>query len=150
MNEQQPASVTRAIRMLLGLVALGAVTTVLAIALRDDLTRAWSVGHPVDSSIEPPSFVPVAVVLFIVFAGLSLVLVPFFRVGQNWARFSIVGTVVFIALATLAGMRTHPPTAFLIVSVASLLVDAVLLFFLLHRDTSAFIRRGSQIAPTDA
>lgn len=150
MGDQQPASVARAIQMLLGLLALGGVTAVLTIALRDDLTRSWEQGHPVDSTIKPLSFVPVVIVLFIVFAGLLLVLVPFFRVGHNWARFSIAGMVAFIAVATLAAMRTSPPTTFLVLSIASLLIDAALMFFLWHRDTNAYIRGAWQHSSADA
>lgn len=147
---ERPASVTRAIRMLLGLVALAGVTALLSILLRDDLLRSWTVGQPVDSSIKPPSFVPVAIVLFVVFAGLSLVLVPFFSSGHNWARFSIAAMVVFVVVSTLAGMRTDPPTVFLIISVVSFLVDAALMFYLWHRDTNAYLRGSSHGSHVDA
>lgn len=149
MSEQQPASVTRAIQMLLGLMVLGGLTTVLVVVLRDDVTRTLAAGRSTDADLQPLSFVPVAVVLFIVFAGLSLVLVPFFRVGHNWARFSIAGLVAFVALATLAGMRTDPPTVFLVLAAVSLLIDAVLMFFLWHRDTNAYVRGAWQASPAD-
>ena len=37
-------------------------------------------------------------------------------------------------------LRTSPPTLFLLVSVVAVGLDLALLFFLWHRDTSAYIR----------
>jgi protein-S-isoprenylcysteine O-methyltransferase Ste14 len=137
---QQPPSVTLAVRLVVGLVVLGAVVTVLTIVQRDELVEAWSVGHPAGSSIQPPAFVPVAIVLYIVVAGLVLVLIPFLRTAHNWARWSLVAMVLIIALSTLACLRTDPPALFVVCSVASLPLDAAILYFLMHRDTSAFLR----------
>lgn len=149
MSEQRPASVTLAIRMLMGLMALAGLATVLVVVLRDEVTRTLAAGRSTDADLQPLSFVPVVVVLFIVFAGLLLVLVPFFRVGHNWARFSIAGLVAFVALTALAGMRTDPPTVFLVLAVVSLLIDAALMFFLWHRDTNAFFRGAWQASSVD-
>ncbi len=136
----QPHSVNLAVRLLLGLVALGAVVTVLTVFQRQELVKAWSAGHPADSSIQPLTFVPVVIVLYIVFAGLLLVLVPFLRTGHAWARWCLVGMVATIALSTLASLRTDPPLLFVVCAVASLPLDGALLYSLLHRDTSAFLR----------
>ena len=124
---QQPPSVTLAVRLLVGLVVLGAAVTVLTVVQRDELIEAWSVGHPAESSIQPPAFVPVAIVLYIVLAGLILVLVPFLHTAHNWARWSLVAMVLMIALSTLAGLRTDPPVLFVVFSLASLPLDAAIL-----------------------
>lgn len=137
---QQPRSLVLAVRLLLGLIALGAVVTILTAVQRDALIRAWSVGHPSDSSIQAPAFVPVAIVLFVVYAGLMLVLLPFLRGGYNWARWALFALVAIIVLATLAALRTDPPALFVVCSVASLPLNAAILYFLAHRDTTAFLR----------
>lgn len=137
---QQPRSLVLAVRLLLGLVALGAVVTVLTAVERDALIRAWSVGHPSDSSIQAPAFVPVAVVLYVVYAGLMLVLLPFLRGGYNWARWAQFSLVVIIVISTLAALRTAPPTLFVVCSIASLPLNAAILYLLVHRDTHAFMR----------
>lgn len=136
---QQPSSVTLAVRLTVGLVVLGAAVTVLTVVQRDELIEAWSVGHPTDSSIQPPAFVPVAIVLYVVLAGLILVLVPFLRTAHNWARWSLVAMVLMVALSTLACLRTDPPVLFVVFSLASLPLDAAILYALLHRDTSTFV-----------
>jgi predicted membrane channel-forming protein YqfA (hemolysin III family) len=82
----------------------------------------------------------VAIVLFIVFAALAGVLVMFVRDAHSWARISLSVLVAFMAVATLAGLRTDPPVLFLVLALASAVLDAALLFFLWHRDTSTYIR----------
>jgi hypothetical protein len=154
MSRQQPGSVTNAIRLLMGLVALSGLTVLLTILLRDDLVRSWADGNEAareilqqggldaldQSSIHVPAFVPVAVVMFVVFALLVGVLVMFFRDGHDWARLSLGALVLFTAVGWLAWLRTGPPAPFVVISVLSIVLDLVLLVFLWHRDTSAFIR----------
>lgn len=136
---QRPTSVVRAVRLLLGLAVLGALTSVLVVIFRDEMA-AWSVGYRADSAIKTPAFVPVALVLYVVMAGLVLSLVQFLRSAHNWARWSLVALVVFVALATLGGLRTGPPTIFVVVSIGSLLLDAAILYFLVHQDTGRYVR----------
>jgi hypothetical protein len=154
MSRQQPGSVTNATRALVGLVALSGVTALLTIVFRDDLVRSWADGNDAareileqggldaldESSLHVPAFVPVAIVLFIVFAGLVGVLLMFFRDGHEWARLSLSVLVLFTALASLSSLRTDPPTVFLVVSAVSIALDLALLVLLWHRDTSAYLR----------
>lgn len=134
---EQRTAVKRATWAVLGLVAVGAVGSVLAVVLRDELVAAWSVGHPVDSAIQPPSFVPVVVVLYVTFASLMLVLLALLRSGQNWARHCLAGLVVFLAVGTLATLRTGPPPLFVGFAALSLVLDAVTVFLLWHPATGA-------------
>lgn len=137
---QHPTSVTRAIQLLLGLLVAGAVVTVLVVVFRDDLDEAWSAGHPADSAIKPLEFVPVTIVLYVVMALLILTLIPFFRTGANWARHSLAAMVLVIVLSTVAVLRTDPPTLFVVLSIASLVLDALLLVYLWHPHTSRYMR----------
>ncbi len=137
---QQPTSVTRAIQLLFGLLVAGLGVTVLVVVFRDDLDEAWSAGHPADSAIEPLDFVPVAIVLYVVVALLMLTLIPFFRAGANWARFSLVAMVLMIAISTVAVLRTGPPTLFVVLGICSLVLEAVFLAFLWHPETARYMR----------
>ena len=150
MSRQQQRSVSGATWVLGGLVALSGLTALLTVLMRDDLVRAWAEGHPDETGVKPPSFVPVAIVLFVVFALLAGVLTMFLRSGHNWARISLTVLVGFMAVATLAGLRTEPPTLFMAVSLISVVLDVMLLFFLWHRDTSAYIRNAWLAAHSDA
>jgi hypothetical protein len=160
MTQQQPASLTWALRMLSAVVALGAVVTVLMVLLRDQLVRSWAEGRPdlrrvlrtqgldavKDGEVHVPAFVPVALVLFVVVAGLVWVLAAFLRGGYPWARVALTVTLFFLAVGTIAGLRTGAPGTFMALSVVSFPIEAAAAYFLWHRDTSAFLR-GSWRAP---
>lgn len=138
----RPDSITRAIWLVRGLVAVGAVVTVLVVVFWDQLVAAWSAGHPPGSSIQQPVFVPVVIVSYLTIGGLLLTLLPFLRGGHDWARWSLVATVVLIVLATVGGLRTSPPTVFVLCGAVSLVYNAVILFSLLRPDTHRFLRGG--------
>jgi hypothetical protein len=137
---------TRVGQALLALVVLGAVAAVLTVVLEDQLVESWAAGSPVRiegleaDTIRPPAFVPVAVTLFVVLAALLGVLHLFVREGHGWARPALAVLVVGLAFAVVAGLRTEPPTVFVVLSLVSLVLDAAVLFFLWRRDTSAYLR----------
>ena len=143
MGRQRPASVTSAIRTQLALIGVGAVTTLLTVVQEDELVRIWLSRHP--TGIEPPVFVPVAVVLFFTFALLAAVLVVFFRGGHGSARVALTVLAGFILLTMIAVLRLDPPVLFVALAVLSALLDLVLVFFLWHKDTSEFLR-GAALA----
>lgn len=145
---ERPTSVNRAIQLLFVLVAIGLAVTVLVVVFSDDLEEAWSEGHPADSAIEPLEFVPVVIVLYIVIALLVLTLIPLFRSGANWARWSLGSIVAMVALSTVAVIRTEPPTLFVVLSIAGLVLDAAIMLFLWHPDTSRYLRE--EAAAVDA
>jgi len=154
MSDQQPASLVWAQRALWAIVALGLVTTVLMVVLRDELIRTWAEGRRdlrrvlntqgldgvKNGEVHVPAFVPVAVVMFVVMALLIWVLVMFVRSGYGWARMSLTFTLVFLAIGTIGALRTGAPAVFMVLSVASFPLEAVAIYFLWHKDTSAYLR----------
>jgi O-antigen/teichoic acid export membrane protein len=143
MGRQRPGSVTSAIRAQLALVGVAGLTTLLTIVQRDELVRDWSARHP--TGIDPPAYVPVAVVLFVTFALLAAVLLVFFRGGHGSARASLAVLAGLVLLGMVAVLRLDPPVLFVVLAVISALLDVVLLYFLWHRDTSEFLR-GAALA----
>ena len=87
-----------------------------------------------------PAFIPVALVLFVVVALLIWVLAAFLRGGYGWARMSLTVTLFFLAVGTIAGLRTGAPATFMVLSVASFPIEAAAAYFLWHKDTSAYLR----------
>src|SRR3954454_13679492 len=160
MDAHHPASLTWARRMLAALVALGALVTVLIVVLRDQLIRTWAQGRPdtrkvlrtqgldavKNGEVHVPAFIPVALVLFVVVALLIWVLAAFLRGGYGWARMSLTVTLFFLAVGTIAGLRTGAPATFMALSIASFPIEAAAAYFLWHRDTSAYLR-GTWSAP---
>lgn len=156
MKGQVPGSVTTAIWLLRAVVAWSGLTALLTYVFRDDLVLAWARGNRAaqaildegglaalrESSINIPNFVPLAIVLFIVFAGLTAVLVVFFRGGHAWARLAITALVVFVAFSTAVGLGRDLPGLFVGLSAVALALNVVLLVFLWHKDTSDYLRVG--------
>lgn len=153
MTGQPPTTVTRATQVLFGLLGLGAVAAVLSVVLEDDLIRSWAEDNPSvrktlraggleavrESSVHIPAFAPVAVVLFVVLAGLALVFIAFFRAGHSWARTCLAVLIAFTALGTIAGLQTVPPTIFVVFAGLSLVIEAVLVALLFHPATTAYL-----------
>jgi hypothetical protein len=146
MGRQRPGSVTSAIRAQLALVGVAGLATLLTIVERDELVRAWTDRHP--TGIDPPDFVPVAIVLFITFGLLAAVLMVFFRAGHGSARVALTVLAGFFLLAMIAVLRLDPPVLFIVLAVLSGLLDLVLLFFLWRKDTSEFLRGAALAAHT--
>ena len=146
MTRQQPRSMQRVGQVLLALLGLGALVAVLTVVLRQDLVDAWAAGNEVRieglaaNTISPPAFVPVAITLFVVLALLLGVLYMFVRAGHNWARLALSVLMALLVFATVAGLRTGPPTVFVVLSLLSLVLDVAVLVLLWHRDTSAYMR----------
>jgi hypothetical protein len=149
----RPSSVVRAMRLNWLLLVLGAFTTALTVVLNDALIRAWAQGRSdmrriletqglqaiKDGAVRPPAFVPVAIVLFIVVALLVWMLVVFLGHGVGWARWSLTLLLFFTGVATVAGIRTGPPTIFVVLASVSIAVAAVAIVLLWHPDTSRYV-----------
>jgi hypothetical protein len=154
MSVRHPASVSWASRLLAALVALGAVVTLLIVVLQDELIRSWAQGRPdtrkvlrtggldavKDGEVHVPQFIPVALTLFVVVALLIWVLTAFLRSGYGWARIALTITLFFLAVGTIAGLRTGAPATFMVLSVASFPIEAAAAYFLWHKDTGDFLQ----------
>ena len=139
MTQDRPASVQAAVLLTWTLVALWGVTCVLAVVFKDELRDAWESGRIDAGSVKPPAIVPVTVVMLIVVALVAAVLIEFFRARHGWARTALTVTVVLMGFSTAATLKIGPPALFVVLSVASLLLQVGLLVALWRRDTTAFL-----------
>lgn len=140
MSGQRPGPVVLGIWLLAAMIVLSGVTALLTVVLEDELIADWAQGKADVGSVEPPSFVPVAIVMFVVLAALAGVLAMFFREGYPWSRAALTGLVLLIALATLAGLHSGPPALFVVLTLVGLVLDGVLLVCLWHPETTAYVR----------
>lgn len=131
-----PPATVMAIRLLRAMVVFTGVSALLIVAFRGALVRAWEVRN----GTEMPSFVPVAVVLFIVFAALIEVLLVFLREGHGWSRLALTVLVAFAAYVAVIGLVRSLPTLFVALSALALVLCAALLYYLWHSDTSDYLR----------
>jgi hypothetical protein len=154
MGRQRPRTVSRAVLVQWLLVAVSGLLTLLTVLMREDLLRAWVDSNATareivgegglealdQSAISVPSFAPVAVVSFVVYGLLAWVLAVLFSEGHGWARWSLV----LLAASHLFGMvviwRAGPPAAFLVLVVVGVLLDLLVGWLLLQRETADWIR----------
>ena len=153
LRRQVPASVANALRVLVAIVLVSAATALLTWVQRDEVILSWAKGNPsaqeilasggldaLRESAIVPKFVPLAVVSFVVFLLLAMVLAAFLVDGHGWARLVLTLLALFGALVAALGLLNHLPTLFVVLSSVSIVLDAVLVFFLWRRDTSAYLR----------
>lgn len=138
MGRQLPAAVTNAIRAQVLLVAVSGLIAALTVVRSDALVATWNARQ--SSDVAAPEFAPVAIVLFGTFALLVFVLLAFFRGGHEAARVSLLGLAAFFLFTMYVLVRQQPPTEFVVMGLVSAAIDLVLVWFLLHRDTTAFLR----------
>lgn len=153
MSRHLPGSIVNSLRVLALMVAVSGVITVLIWLRSDEIILAWSRGNPsaqeilATGGIEAlrehqivPGFLAVAVVAFVGFALLALVLAAFLVGGHGWARLSLTATAGTGALVAAVCLDNHLPTLFVVLSLVVLLLGLVLVFFLWHRDTTRYLR----------
>lgn len=148
-----PGSITNALRSLLALVAVSGAAVLLIWVQHDDIIVTWAKGNPsaqeilasegMDTLREAaitPKFVPLALVLFIVFAVLVGVLAAFLADGHGWSRNVLTATSIFGILVALLSVTHGLPTALVVLSAVFFLSCVALLFFLWRRDASDYLR----------
>lgn len=150
---EKPGSITNAVRSLLALIVVSGAAVLLTWLQQDEIVLAWAQGNSSaqeilatggidalrDSAIVP-KFVPLALVSFVVFVGLAVVLGAFLVDGHGWARLVLTGTSFFGLLVSLLGLNHDLPAAFVVISALFLVFCLTLVFFLWRRDTSTYLR----------
>lgn len=153
MRRQVPASVAHALRVLFAIVLVSAVTALLTWVQRDEVILSWAKGNPTAQELLAsggiellredaivPKFVPLAVVSFVVFLLLAVVLAAFLVDRHGWSRLMLTLMALFGMLVSVLGLTNHLPVLFVVLSVVSLVLNVALVFFLWRRDTSAYLR----------
>lgn len=153
MARDVPRSVTHSVRVLGLIVATSGVITVLTWLMRDEVILGWAEGNPSAQELlaqggierlrdDPivPGFVALAVVAFVGFAMLALVLASFFLGGHGWTRPVLTATAGVGVLVGAVCLDSHLPTVFVVLSALVILEGLVLSFFLWQRETTAHLR----------
>jgi hypothetical protein len=155
MARDLPGSVVNSMRVLGLIVATSGVITLLIWQLRDEVILGWAEGNPsaqaileqggIDLLRESPSvpgFVALAVVAFVGFAALALVLGSFLLGGHGWARLVLTATAGIGVLVGAVCLDSHLPAIFVVLSALIIIEGLALSFLLWHRETTAYLRRG--------
>jgi hypothetical protein len=148
-----PGSITNALRNLVALVVVSGIAVLLTWLQHDEVIRAWAKGNSsaqeilasggmaaLRESAIVPKFVPLALVSFVVFLVLVVVLGAFLVDGHGWSRLVLTATSFFGVLVAVLGLNHGLPTAFVIVSALFFVLSLTLVFFLWRKDTSTYLR----------
>jgi hypothetical protein len=153
MARDVPGSVVNAQRVLGLIVATSGVITLLIWLMRDDVLRAWAEGNEGAQSIlaeggvdalraspSAPGFVALAVVAFVGFALLAMVLGSFFKGGHAWTRPVLTATAGVGVLVGAVCLDNHLPAIFVVLSALVIVEGVVLSYFLWQRETTSHLR----------
>jgi hypothetical protein len=148
-----PGSITNALRNLVALVVVSGMAVLLTWLQHDEVIRAWAKGNSsaqeilasggmaaLRESAIVPKFVPLALVSFVVFLVLVVVLGAFLVDGHGWSRLVLTATSFFGVLVAVLGLNHGLPTAFVIVSALFFVLSLTLVFFLWRKDASTYLR----------
>ena len=153
MARDVPGSVANAVRVLGLIVATSGVITLLIWLMLDDVVLSWAEGNPsaqelldqggIDQLRESPivpGFLPLAIVAFVGFALLAMVLGSFFKGGHAWTRPVLTATAGVGVLVGAVCLDNHLPVVFTLLSALVIVEGLVLSYFLWKRETTAYVR----------
>lgn len=172
-DEERPASLIWALRLLGVLVVFGGIVVLLMVLRNDDLIRAWAEGNPSAKRIldryglevlkhppaawpgtdtdytgaRAPHFVAPALTLFAVLASLIGVLCVFLRNGFEWARICLTAIIFFAAVATVGGIRTGPPFLFEILPILAIALGIAVVVLMWLPPTTRYIHPRARVEP---
>ena len=153
MARDVPRSVVNATRALGLIVVTSGVITLLIWLMRDEVILGWAEGNPSaqeilaqggidqlrDSPIVP-GFVALAVVAFVGFALLAVVLGSFFKGGHGWTRPVLTATAGLGVLVGAVCLDNHLPVILVGLSALVIIEGLVLSYFLWQRETTSYLR----------
>ena len=153
MARDVPGSVANAVRVLGLIVATSGVITLLIWLMLDDVVLSWAEGNPsaqeilAQGGIEQlrespivPGFLPLAIVAFVGFALLAMVLGSFFKGGHAWTRPVLTATAGVGVLVGAVCLDNHLPVIFTVLSALVIVEGLVLSYFLWQRETTTHLR----------
>jgi hypothetical protein len=153
MARDVPGSVVNSVRVLGLIVATSGVITLLTWLMRDDVILGWAEGNPsaqeilAQGGIEQlresqivPGFVALAVVAFVGFAALAVVLASFLLGGHAWTRLVLTATAGVGVLVGAVCLDSHLPPIFVVLSALIIVEGLVLTYFLWRHETTAYLR----------
>lgn len=137
----RPASVDLAVKLIWANVALSLITTVVTFLLLDSIVeqalKDAGISSTVDTDAVRTGAVIGTVIGVIIGVGIAALLAHFIGKGANWARIVYTVLAVLGILLSLLGLGSQP-VVLLLLSVISLVITAVAVFFLWKKESSAY------------
>lgn len=139
---EPPPSIKTAVSIVWAVIALSVVSTILTFVMLDDVIEAAGVkatsGPEYDGART--GAVVGAIIGFLVFGALWVLLGVFLRKGANWARIVLtVLAVIGLGFGVFGLTLGEQPAIFLVITIVQMALYAGLLFFMWRRDSSDYI-----------
>lgn len=136
-----PPAIKTSVSIVWAVVALSIVGTILTVLFLDDIIKS-AAGANLTSSEEDAArtgAVVGAVVGFVIFGGLWILLGVFLRKGAGWARIVLTVLAALGLLFSLVSLAGGQPALFLVLSLLQMGLYGALLFFMWKRESSDYI-----------
>lgn len=137
---EPPPAIKTSVNIVWASVALAAISSLLSFVFLDDIVEAAGVSlNSAEADAARTGGIVGAIVGFLIFGALWILLGIFLRKGANWAR--IVLTVLAalgLAFGVFSLLREQP-AVFLVLSIVSMALYVALLVFMWKRESSDYI-----------
>lgn len=134
---EPPPSINTSMNIIWAALALQVISTILSFAYLDELLEA-SNAAPADEETARTIAI-VSVVIFLIFAGLWVLLGMLLRKGRNWARIVLTVLAALGLLLGVVGLLGEQPIIFLILGLAQMALYGALLYFMWRPESSAYL-----------
>jgi len=121
-------------------VALSVITTILTFFYLDDIVEAAGVelNSPEADDARTGGIIG-AIIGFLIFGALWILLGIFLRKGANWARIVLTVLAALGLAIGLFGLLGEQPAVFLVISIVQMALYVALLVFMWRRESSDYI-----------
>ncbi|CAA9268876.1 MAG: hypothetical protein AVDCRST_MAG76-3261 [uncultured Acidimicrobiales bacterium] len=137
---EAPPAIKTSVAIVWAVVALSVISTILTFFLLDEIVE--SAGVELDSTEEDAARIGGivgAIIGFLIFGALWILLGTFLRKGANWARIVLTVLAGLGLLFGLFGLTRDQPGPFRILGVVQLVLMVALLVFMWRRESSDYI-----------
>jgi len=144
---EPPQSIKTAVNIVWAVVALSVLSTILTFVYLDELVEAVDTNLTgAERDAARAGGIVGAIIGFVVFGVLPVVLGIYLRKGANWARIVLTVLAVLGVLFGLYGLLAgNQPIALLVLGLIQMVLFVALLYFLWRRESTEYIKahRGS-------
>jgi len=142
---EMPSSVATAVKLLWASIGLSVLSTLLTFTMLDSIVDTAienaAAGTTVDRDVVRTGAIIGAVIGLIIGVAITLALLTFIKKGANWARITWTVLAGIGLLFGLLGLAGDQPALLLLLSVASMLLTAAILFFLWKKESNPWFAK---------
>ncbi len=137
---EPPPAIKTSVNIVWALVAVAVLNTILTLVLLDDVIKSSGLDMTTaEEDTARSGAVIVAIVVFLIFGALWILLGIFLRKGASWARIVLTVLAALGLVVGLFGLTRDQPAVFLLLSLVQLALFVALLVFMWRPESSQYI-----------